>query len=105
MAAGRIVLQKAEGIARLVIDNPARMNAMSLAMWQALSDHVAEAMADPAMRVLVLQGTGGKAFCAGADISEFGRLRVDPEAVARYDAAVDKQAKAESNKFLAEVLK
>ena len=89
MAAGRIVLQKAEGIARLVIDNPARMNAMSLAMWQALPDHVAEAMADPAMRVLVLQGTGGKAFCAGADISEFGRLRVDPEAVARYDAAVD----------------
>ena len=47
MAAGRIVLQKAEGIARLVIDNPARMNAMSLAMWQALPDHVAEAMADP----------------------------------------------------------
>lgn len=90
MAAGRIILQKAEGIARLVIDNPARMNAMSLAMWQVLPDHVADALADPAVRVLVLQGAGGKAFCAGADISEFAALRVDPQAVARYDAAVDR---------------
>jgi enoyl-CoA hydratase/carnithine racemase len=41
---------------------------------------------DPAVRVIVLTGTGGKAFVSGADISQFEKQRSSPETVAAYDA-------------------
>ncbi|WP_156722072.1 enoyl-CoA hydratase/isomerase family protein [Streptomyces apocyni] len=56
------------GTATVVIDHPARRNAMTAAMWRALPPLLADLAADPAVGVLVLTGTGGT-FCAGADIS------------------------------------
>ena len=76
-------------VATLTIDHPARLNAMSLAMWQSIPALVAQAVADPAVSVIVLTGAGGKAFCAGADISRFGTERTGAQAVATYDAAVE----------------
>ncbi len=75
-------------LARITISQPAKMNAMAFHMWQALPDLVAQAVADPAVRAIVLEGDGEKAFCAGADISQFGAQRSDPDAVAAYDRAV-----------------
>ena len=40
------------------------------------------------MRVITLEGAGDKAFCAGADISQFGAQRSTPEAVKSYEVAV-----------------
>lgn len=76
-------------VATLVIDQPARLNAMSLAMWRALPDLIARAAADPAIRAIALTGAGDKAFCAGADIARFGEERSGAQAVAAYDAAVE----------------
>ena len=69
--AGSIELRRDGHAAVLTMANEARRNALSLAMWRMLPTLVAEASADPDIRVLVLQGAGPKAFCAGADISEF----------------------------------
>ncbi len=75
-------------LARITISQPAKMNAMAFHMWQALPDLVAQAVADANVRAIVLEGDGEKAFCAGADISQFGEQRSDPDAVAAYDRAV-----------------
>ncbi|MGA5406626.1 enoyl-CoA hydratase/isomerase family protein [Streptomyces lavendulocolor] len=58
----------ADGVATVVISNPAKRNAMTAAMWRALPGLLAPLAADPAVRVLVLTGAGAT-FCAGADIS------------------------------------
>lgn len=76
------------GLAHIVIANPTRMNAMTYEMWAALPDLVARAAADRQVRAIVLQGQGDKAFCAGADISQFGEKRSGEDAVAAYDRAV-----------------
>ena len=79
---------KEGAIAFLIADNPARMNAFTAAMWGALPQHVATAVADPEVRALVLRGAGEKAFSAGADISEFDSARTG-EAAKTYDALND----------------
>ena len=79
----------AEGsIAWIIADNAARMNALTAGMWKALPAHIARAIADPDVRVIVLRGEGTKAFSAGADISEFESARTG-DAAAYYDALND----------------
>ncbi len=62
-------------VATLSLVNPARLNAMTAAMWAAIPAHVRSAEADPAVRLLVVRGEGRRAFSAGADISEFEKSR------------------------------
>lgn len=88
--AGSIDLRRDGHAAILTISHEARRNALSLAMWRMLPTLVAEASADPDIRVIVLEGAGAKAFCAGADISEFATLRDTPERVEAYEVAVDR---------------
>ncbi|TVR06427.1 MAG: enoyl-CoA hydratase [Salinarimonadaceae bacterium] len=91
-----ILLDKREGIARLVLSNPRRKNALTLAMWRALPDLVRACEDDPEVRALILAGAGGD-FCSGADISEFRVNRADEAAARIYDVAV-----REANTALAE---
>jgi enoyl-CoA hydratase/carnithine racemase len=80
---------EAEGaVATLVIDRPARRNALNLAMWQAVPRVVAAVQADAAVRVFVLRGAGDGPFSAGADIAEFATVRGPGEPAQRYSAAV-----------------
>ncbi len=76
------------GAATLTINQPAKMNAMTYDMWLAVPECIARAGADRAVRVIVLTGAGEKAFCAGADISQFGEKRTGEDAVKAYEAAV-----------------
>lgn len=64
-----VLYEAAGGIGRLTINRPERRNALSWTVVAALRDRVAEAKADPNVRVLVLTGAGDRAFCAGADLS------------------------------------
>lgn len=84
-----IRLYRTGRIARIEIDNPARRNAMTTAMWDSLADACGKIANDRALRVAVLTGAGDTAFCAGADISEFGAARAGA-AVRTYDALVEK---------------
>ena len=88
MSAPSIEYAAAGGVATLTINQPAKMNAMTYDMWLAVPGFIAQAEADKAVRVIVLTGEGEKAFCAGADISQFGEKRTGEEAVKAYEAAV-----------------
>lgn len=72
------------GVRWIIADNQSRMNAYTAAMWAALPHLVADAEADPDIRVIVLAGAGTKAFSAGADISEFETNRTAGHA-SHYD--------------------
>ena len=85
---GAIHFNQNEYIARVVIDDEAHHNAMSLAMWQDLASTFARIDADPGARVVVLRGAGSKSFVSGANIREFDTLRSSPEAVAHYNRSV-----------------
>lgn len=55
-------------VARVRIDRPERMNAVDDATWDALEEIWQKIEADGDVRVVVLSGSGEKAFCAGADM-------------------------------------
>lgn len=79
-----LTLRRDDAIAWLEICNAARMNAMTAAMWRQLPDLLQQADNDPEIRVIILRGEGDRAFCAGADISEFGSARTG-ESARDYD--------------------
>lgn len=59
------------GVVELRLNRPASRNALSTALLRGLRDHLDAVQADPSARALVLAAEGA-AFCAGADIAEFG---------------------------------
>jgi len=70
-----------EGVVEVVFDRPHRHNAFTQAMYAAMHELCAELAGDPHTRVLVLRGSGGRAFAAGNEISDF----LDNDAVAYED--------------------
>ena len=54
---------------RLVLNRPAKLNAISAELRDALADAIAEAATDDRVRVVVIAGAG-RAFCSGYDLSE-----------------------------------
>ncbi len=65
-------------VARLTLNNPERLNALSDDMLAALTDHLAALAEDTQIRAVVLAGAG-KVFCAGHDLKEMtaGRSSAD----------------------------
>lgn len=57
--------------AEIVLNKPAKRNALSVDMWAAIPDMVAQAVSHPDVKVLLIHGGESGAFAAGADISEF----------------------------------
>ena len=76
------------GVGWITLRNPAKRNALTLAMWAAMTRALADFAADPAVRVVVMHGTGGRAFCAGADIGEMERMAAEGRQ-AEYAAVTD----------------
>lgn len=90
MPADKMLARKEGAVGHLIFNNPERRNAVSLEMWQAAAAILEDFAADDAVRVVVLSGAGGKAFVSGADISKFEDERAGEEAIARYNAAVER---------------
>ncbi|MBI1172511.1 enoyl-CoA hydratase/isomerase family protein [bacterium] len=61
-------------LAELRLDNPAKLNALTVDMLQALSDHLDTVERDPAVRGVLVTAEGERAFCTGADINAWGGL-------------------------------
>lgn len=80
----KLIGRKDGAVGHVIFNNPAKHNAVSLEMWEAMGRAMAEFAADDEIRVVVLSGTGGKAFVSGADISKFESERATKEAVAAY---------------------
>ena len=60
-------------VATLTLNRPERHNALSQALVDEIIAAVAEADADPEVRVLILTGAGGRAFSSGYDIKELAQ--------------------------------
>lgn len=59
-----------DGVATVTLNNPP-LNLVTLELTRVLKQTLTDLAADSAVRVLVLTGSGERAFCAGSDISEF----------------------------------
>ena len=70
-----VLVADADGIRRITVNRPDKLNALNAATLDALQAAFDAAAADPAVRVVVLTGAGPKAFVAGADIAEMADLR------------------------------
>jgi enoyl-CoA hydratase len=66
---GAVRLEVADGVAELVIDRPAKHNAVTPAMAAALAAHARRIDEDGAVRAVLLRGAGTRAFCAGSDLN------------------------------------
>jgi enoyl-CoA hydratase/carnithine racemase len=77
------------GVATVTLDRPDKHNAISYAMWAALGRLMPVLAADEDVDAVVLRGTPGGPFSAGADIAEFRSLRADPDGARSYGEAVE----------------
>lgn len=79
------ILVKIEGqVAWLTFNAPEKRNAICLEMWQGIGDALESFENNSDIRVVVLQGAGGKSFAAGADISEFDQHRGNAQQKKEY---------------------
>jgi len=81
----KLLSRKEAGVGIVTFNNPERLNAVSLDMWEAAKRALDAFAADNEVRVVVLTGAGGKAFVSGADISKFASERASPEATRAYE--------------------
>ena len=77
------------GTLHIRFNNPARHNALSVDMWEAVPRLLRVARDDDRVRLVVFSGAGEKAFVSGADISQFEDMRAAREAVTRYEAMAE----------------
>ena len=69
MTESSILLQREGAIARLTLNRPDRLNALTLAMLGELSAALSELDGDDTVRVVILTGSG-RGFCAGQDLTD-----------------------------------
>ncbi len=79
------ILSRNEGaVGWMTFNNPARHNAISMAMSEAVPGIMGRFSEDDAIRLVVVTGAGEKAFAAGSNIASFGSVRADPAANRHY---------------------
>jgi len=79
-----------EGVGYITFNNPDKHNAVSIEMWDALEKILDDFRNSNKIRVIVLNGAGGKSFVSGADISKFDKERSSKEAVLSYNKRTQK---------------
>ena len=77
MHEGTLLLEKADGIALITINNPAVMNALTVASYQLLEQMLDGLEHDSSVGVVLVTGAGEKAFVAGGDIRYLESLDVE----------------------------
>ena len=75
MSESLVLVSDADGIRRVTVHRPDKLNALNAATLDALQAAFTAAAEDASVRVVVLTGAGPKAFVAGADIAEMADLR------------------------------
>lgn len=86
-AAEPTVLARREGAAgTLLLNRPKALNALDLAMIRAIQAAIGAWKDDPAVRLVILEGAGGRAFCAGGDVRRIRELALagDTEGVEAF---------------------
>jgi enoyl-CoA hydratase len=81
MALENIILEHEKGIATIFINRPEKLNALNKATIQELHDTLKMMDENPDVRVIIITGSGEKAFVAGADIAEFAHFSAEEGAL------------------------
>lgn len=81
-------LSVAGEIATLTLNNPDKLNAVNLAMWQSLARQMASISQSNEIRCVILRGAGEEAFAAGGDLEEFVSARATLEQALHYHGQV-----------------
>jgi enoyl-CoA hydratase/carnithine racemase len=81
----RIIAEKQGPIGWLTFNNPARRNAISIDMWEAIPQVLDRFEQDAEVRVIVLKGEGDRAFVSGADVSQYEKQRSSAEGIQYYE--------------------
>lgn len=71
-----ILYEMANNVGRITLNRPEKRNALSRRAMDEIMVALKAAEDEPAIRVVVVTGTGNEAFCSGADVNEF--LQADP---------------------------
>ncbi|MFZ1692136.1 MAG: enoyl-CoA hydratase-related protein [Flavobacteriales bacterium] len=77
MSYTNLLVSDAESIRTITINRPDQLNALNRATIDELDRALTDADADKSVRVLIITGSGAKAFVAGADIKEFAHFSIE----------------------------
>lgn len=77
MSKRNLLITDTNGIRTITIDRPEQLNALDRATIAELDQALTAAEADRTVRVVIITGSGEKAFVAGADIKEFAHFSVE----------------------------
>ena len=69
-----LITEQKGAIGIIAINRPSKLNALNTAVISDLSQHIKDLQDNPSIRVIILTGSGDKAFVAGADIAEFSNF-------------------------------
>jgi enoyl-CoA hydratase/carnithine racemase len=89
MEPSQILFEVRTGVGYLTVNRPEQRNAMTWAMYQRLVEVCDEVDRDERIKVLVISGSGDRAFISGTDISQFPAFRGHPEAGIAYEERID----------------
>src|SRR5437016_7700072 len=78
-----------DGIARLTFNRPQARNALTFAMYEQMAEICTAINDDRSIKVLVMTGTGDKAFASGTDISQFRAFKTAEDAL-EYEERIDR---------------
>ena len=84
-----LLVTRRDAVITLTLDRPARRNALSVALRDAISDAIDAAAADPSLKAVVITGNG-PVFSAGFDLGEFAQAAHDPAFAERLWASSDR---------------
>ncbi len=82
MSDASVVATRDGRIGHILLDRPKALNALDLAMIRAMQAALEDWRDDPAVHAVVIEGTGGRAFCAGGDIRAIRSLAQAGDAAA-----------------------
>jgi methylglutaconyl-CoA hydratase len=85
MTVGRVRVERAGGVGRVILARPEKRNALDRAMAEELFSALGELEADPAIRVILIRAEGVD-FCSGADLEALAEMLDSPPEVHREDA-------------------
>jgi enoyl-CoA hydratase/carnithine racemase len=84
-----LLVEKKGAVGWIVFNQPQKRNAINGAMWRGIPPAMKRFEADAEVRCVAFRGAGTEAFSAGADISEFQKIRAGRQSVSQYDGLLD----------------
>jgi enoyl-CoA hydratase len=81
-------------VATVTLNRPAKLNALTKAMWRGLGDAIAALSRDDRLRCIIVRGAGERAFSPGNDIADFERERSNKAQAREYGAVMHATARA-----------